>query len=127
MKTAPKNNRKEGKSRPSLLPFDLYIKYVCPAYEEGVIKYQRESWRDGFWTSDLFDACMRHLNSFFYKGEDFDPDAQDIKKHHLGAAIFCMTSILNTLETRPELDDRPCNKEVVLERSRIEQEGKGLD
>jgi len=108
VRTAPKNNLKEEKPRPSLLPMDVLIKWVCPAYEEGILKYKRESWRLGFKVSDLIDAAQRHINTFFYDQEDFDPDAEKlgIKKHHLSGAIFSLISILNTLDNRPELDDR---------------------
>lgn len=106
--TAPKNNVQEGKPRVSLLPMDILIKYVVPAYEEGVRKYHRESWRGGFHTSVLVDAALRHIVAFFWSGEDWDPDAAKvgIKKHHLAAAVFCLLSILHTLDARPELDDR---------------------
>jgi hypothetical protein len=106
--TAPKNNRKEGKPRMSLLPLDVLATHVTPAYEEGVLKYERESWRRGFYVSDLVDAAQRHITDFFYKGEDYDPDAAKlgVKKHHLAGAIFSLLSILHTLDTRPELDDR---------------------
>jgi len=106
--TAPKNNSKEGKARISLLPIDVLAKWVTPAYEEGVLKYERESWRNGFYTSVMVDAAERHIADFFYKGEDYDPDAAKlgVRKHHLAGAIFSLLSILHTLETRPELDDR---------------------
>ncbi len=106
MNTAPKNNIQEGKPRLSLLPLDLLEKYLVPAYEEGVIKYERESWRGGFHTSVLVDAALRHLTEFFWLNEDTDPDSPT-GKHHLAGVLFCCLSILNTLETRPELDDRP--------------------
>ena len=105
---APKNNAIEGKDRMSLIPMDVLRKYLTPAYEEGVIKYERESWRNGFQVTVMADAALRHLEAFFYRGEDFDPDAEKlgIKKHHLGGALFSILSILHTLDTRPELDDR---------------------
>ena len=106
MNTAPKNNIQEGKPRMSLLPLDLLEKYLVPAYEEGVWKYDRESWRGGFHTSVLIDAAMRHLNEFYWQGQDKDPDSPT-EKHPLAGVIFSCLSILNTLETRPELDDRP--------------------
>lgn len=102
---APKNNVQEGKPRPSLLPMDVLIKHLLPAYEEGVLKYERESWRQGFYVSTLFDAAQRHLNEFFYLGQDIDPGSST-KKHHLSCALFSILSILHTLDTRPELDDR---------------------
>jgi hypothetical protein len=108
VETAPKANA--GKVRPSLLPLDVLIKYVVPAYEEGVIKYERESWRQGFYVSDLIDAAQRHIEAFFWKGEDYDQEAWDqfkIKKHHLAGAIFSLLSILHTLDLGiAELDDR---------------------
>ena len=109
LKTAPKNNTKEGKPRASLIPWDILIEYLAPAYEEGIIKYVRESWREGFKVTDMYDALQRHLTAFFFDREDYDPDAAKlgVKKHHLAGAMFCILSILWTLKTRPELDDRP--------------------
>ena len=108
-KTAPKNNAKEGKPRASLIPWDILLEYLCPAYEEGIIKYVRESWREGFKVTDMYDALQRHLTAFFFDREDYDPDAAKlgVKKHHLAGAMFCILSILWTLKTHPELDDRP--------------------
>lgn len=109
IKTAPKDNAKEGKSRASLIPWDVLIEFLTPAYEEGVIKYVRESWRQGFKISVCMDAVQRHLKAFFYDHEDYDPDAAElgVKKHHLAGAMFYMMAMLWTLKTRPELDDRP--------------------
>lgn len=105
MKTAPKNNVAEGKPRVSLLPMDVLIRHLVPAYEEGVQKYARESWRDGFYVSVLIDAALRHIADFYYLGRDADPDSPT-GKHHLAGAIFSLLSVLHTLDTRPDLDDR---------------------
>lgn len=107
--TGPKNNAKEGKARPSLLPMDILVKYLCPAYEEGILKYKRESWREGFVISDMVDAALRHICEFYWSGKDFDEDAAKlgVKKHHLAGAIFSLLSILHSLEHYPDLDDRP--------------------
>jgi len=110
MVTAPKNNLKEGKPRMSMLPLDVLARHLCPAYEEGSKKgYPRESWRIGFFVSDMMDAAERHMTEFFYEGQDWDKDAEalGIKKHHLAGAIFSLICVLHTLDTRPELDDRP--------------------
>lgn len=111
LETAPKNNSKEGKPRVSLLPMDVLTEFLVPAYEEGCLKYDRESWRKGFQTSVLIDAAQRHMTDFFYLREDWDPDAVKlgVKKHHLAGAIFSLLSILWSLKTRPELDDRSKN------------------
>lgn len=105
---APKNIDQENKPKPSLLPMDLLIKYLCPAYMEGLKKYYRESWRLGFKTSDMYDATIRHLERYFYHKENWDPDAEKlgIKKHHLAGALFSILCLLDTFENHPELDDR---------------------
>ena len=111
MITAPKDNEKEGKPQPSLLPMDILIELVEPAYHEGLQKYFRESWRIGFKFSDMKDALDRHITAFYFYGEDYDEETLtkfNIKKHHLGAAIFCILSMYNSLKVNPdELDDRP--------------------
>ena len=89
---APKNHLQENKAQMSLLPLDLLGAILEPAYREGLIKYYRESWRKGFKTSVMMDAALRHLEIYFYKGENFDDEAVQlgIPKTHLGAALFCI-------------------------------------
>lgn len=108
LKTGPKNIDKENKPKPSLIPMDLLIKALEPAYREGLIKYYRESWRIGFPTSDMYDGLMRHISAYFYDKEDYDPDAAKlgIKKLHLGGALFCIICMIDTLYNHPELDNR---------------------
>jgi len=108
-KNAPKNNKKENKPDMSLLPLDLLTELLCPAYEVGIKKYWRDSWREGFKSTIMFAACLRHMTAFFFKGEDYDPDAlknQKIKVHHLGSAIFCLISMYDSWKNHPELDNR---------------------
>ena len=108
IKTAPKNNMSENKPRPSLLPMDILIETLCPGYEEGILKYYRESWRLGFPTSVMFDATIRHLNAYFYEKQDYDLDAEKlgIKKLHLGGVLFSVICMIDTLLNHPEMDDR---------------------
>lgn len=108
MKIAPKNITQENKQKPSLVPLDILLRYLEPAYREGLIKYYRESWRKGFLVSDMIDAAQRHIIEFFYEKNDYDADAAKlgIKKHHLAGAIFSLICILQTLEKHPQLDDR---------------------
>ncbi len=108
--TAPKNNVAESKPQVSLIPLDIIIPMLEPAYREGIIKYQRESWRMGFNATVMYDALMRHLNAWFFKGESVDPEPKEkynIDKHHLGASIFCLINLYMTEMNFPELDDRP--------------------
>jgi len=109
---APKNDKIDDKPMAHLIPFDVLIKYLTPAYQEGLIKYEPESWRMGFKVSKMFSATLRHLTDFFYLGEDYDPEALKlgIKKHHLAGALFSILSMLHTLETKTELDDRVPNR-----------------
>ena len=108
---APKNNVKEGKHRMSELPLDLLAEMLCPAYKEGSDgKYYRYSWRKGFLLSIMMDACLRHLDKFFNHNEIYDQQTLEeygIKKHHLGAAVFCIISMYNDWKNQPENDDRP--------------------
>jgi len=104
---APKNHEQEKKPQLSLIPMDL-MEYVARAYEEGLLKYYRDSWRNGFKTSTMIDAARRHISAFWDRREDFDPDAAKlgIEKHHIAGAIFSLLCILDTHENHPELDDR---------------------
>lgn len=106
--TAPKNHIQENKQMPTLIPMDILLRYLEPAYREGLKKYYRESWRLGFPVSVMIDAAMRHIIEFFYEKHDFDPDAEKhgIVKHHLAGAIFSLLCVLQTLEKHPHLDDR---------------------
>lgn len=110
-KTAPKNNAEEDKPQMSLIPYDLLREFLEPAYREGLIKYSRESWRGGFKISVMMDALLRHTTQFFFGLEDYDSDAEKlgVKKHHLGAALFCILCMCDTVKNHPELDDRGRN------------------
>ncbi len=115
-KMATKNIDLENKPKPSVIPIDLLIEVLEPAYREGLIKYSREDWRFGFKTTDMMDAALRHLSAYYYKGEDYDKEAEksNIKKHHLGAAIFCLICMYDTFAYHPEMDDRfSKNKETI--------------
>lgn len=106
VETAPKNNLAEKKPLPNLIPMDILMKYLEPAYQEGILKYSRESWRGGFKTSVCIDSARRHIYAFYYGGQDMDPDSLVDNKHHLAAAIFWLTCNLQSMDARPELDDR---------------------
>ncbi len=125
LKTAPKNAAQDGKPRVTLIPMDILMEYLIPAYEEGIIKYERESWRRGFPVSAMIDACKRHTDAFFYKKEDIDPDSST-NKHHLAGAIFSLISALHTLKYHPELDDRtdPATGESNFTTTILEMENK---
>ena len=93
----------------SLLPLDLLVPILEPAYREGVEKYERESWRKGFHVSKMFDATMRHLMAFYYNREFYDPDPLAMKygKCHLGGSVFSIINMFNTIQNGKGIDDRP--------------------
>ena len=106
-KTAPKET--DGKPRADLIPMDLLIKYLSPAYEYGIFKHHIHSWRKGFKTSDMIGACQRHLAKWAWLGEDFEDEALEranIKMHHIASSIFALLCVLDSIENHPELIDR---------------------
>lgn len=116
---APKNNEQEDKHDMSELPLDLLAELLCPAYKEGtVFKYYRNSWRLGFKLSVQMSALLRHISAFYYYREDYDQDTLkhfNHKKHHIGAAIFCLICMYNSLQIDPErFDDRPYRKIITV-------------
>ena len=94
----------------SELPLDLLAELLCPAYQEGTQhKYYRNSWRKGFKMSVMFAACLRHLTKFFFMRETYDQETlkkYGIKKHQLGAAMFCIIALYSDWKNHPENDDR---------------------
>lgn len=107
--TAPKNNKEEDKPQPSLIPLDVLMEVLEPAYRVGLKKYYRESWRKGFKATDMIDAALRHISKFANEGEDFDQE--DLKefgmeKHHIGGAIFSLICLYHSVTRYPELDNR---------------------
>jgi len=106
-----KNHLEEGKPQMSLLPLDLLTELLEPAFAEGLLKYERESWRKGFPASVMMNAALRHLSKFYYEREDYDKETKeryDIDKYHLGSVIFCCIAMYNSLEIDKErFDDRP--------------------
>lgn len=108
--TAPKNNTNEDKAQVSLIPLDLIVPMLEPAYREGLLKYGNETWRAGFESKVMYDALMRHLVAYFFKLESYDPETQEkfgFDKHHLGAAMFCLINLYATDMNFPALDNRP--------------------
>jgi hypothetical protein len=125
-KLAPKNAARDKKPRLSLIPMDVLNEFMPPAYEEGLIKYERESWRRGFKVTEMVDSARRHLDDFSHKGENYDPGAAElgIIKHHLAGTIFSCIAALHTLKYHPELDDRfnPANGDPLTDKSKTTED-----
>ena len=97
-----------GKPDPTLLPMDVLTKYLIPAYEEGLVHYYRDSWREGIPVSQTIAAALRHIEDFYWQRVDWDASAlkAGVVKHHLAGAIFSLLTALHTMEYHPQLDDR---------------------
>lgn len=84
-----------------LIPFEA-LEDVVPAYQVGVGKYGRNSWREGMPYSVCASALLRHFSKW-QRGEDHDPDGQ----HHVAAIAFYALAILQyERDGRTDLDDR---------------------
>ncbi len=68
----------------------------------GARKYAAHNWRKGLHTSRYYDALQRHLLAW-NDGEDVDPESGH---SHLYHAACCLMFLAETLEVRPDLDDR---------------------
>ncbi len=105
---APKNDGIEKKPDMSLLPMDL-LEEVAKAYEYGLAKYSRNSWRGGFEQHKNQAAALRHAADYWDKGELYDQDAFDrrgMKVMHPAMVIFNMLCIIDSIKNHPELDTR---------------------
>jgi hypothetical protein len=71
---------------------------------EGALKYGRHNYRAiGVRASVYYDACMRHLMSW-WEGEDIDPDSG---LSHITKALACLTVLRDAMWNNKWVDDRP--------------------
>jgi len=108
MAQGPKNDAEENKPDLSLLPMDL-LEEVAKAYEYGLTKYSRNSWREGFEQHRMQAAAMRHSADYWDKGELYDPDAMEkagMEVMHPAMVIFNMLCIIDSIKNHPEFDTR---------------------
>ena len=89
------------------LPFHLcpltFVAGVAMAFLEGCLKYGRSNFRAvGVRSSIYYDACMRHMNSWF-EGEDIDPESG---LNHLYKAGACIAVLVDAIECGKLNDDR---------------------
>ena len=89
------------KNRYDLLAYDSLDKIV-QVYTFGAKKYNDWNWAKGMKWGRVFGAIQRHLTAF-WQGEDLDPES---KLPHLSHAGWGILTLLNYMDTKPELDDR---------------------
>jgi len=73
------------------------------AFAHGAKKYGAFNYRGGLATTRTLAAAVRHIYQFL-DGENLDSESG---KSHLGHAMASIAMTLDTLEKRPDLDDRP--------------------
>lgn len=95
----------EGKLRMDLVPVSL-IKGVAEVFTEGAKKYDDRNWEKGFNYSVPYASLMRHLSSF-WGGEDLDKESN---LSHLKHAAANIAMLIEFIEKKPHLDDRPIDK-----------------
>lgn len=91
-----------GKVPLSLLPYAAILE-EAKVFNFGAKKYSRWNYLNGFETSRLMDACMRHLFAWHW-GEDIDPESG---LSHLAHARCCLGMLMQNLADGTATDDRP--------------------
>lgn len=110
------------KPRLSYIPPSALV-HLSKAMENGAKKYKAYNWRSNeVQTMIYIDAALRHLLSFL-DGEDF---ASDSGVHHLAHMMACGAIILDAIENKKIIDDRPPkgNTSEIIERFTNEKEKK---
>jgi len=105
------NNTKETNPKQALgsnkIPMHVFPNtatiYGALAMLEGMLKYGRSNYRKaGVKISIYYDACRRHLDSYF-EGEDTDPDSG---LPHLAKALACIAILIDATVNEKITDDR---------------------
>lgn len=79
-----------------------FLRRLAEVLTFGAKKYAAHNWRKGMATSRYYDALQRHLTAW-NDGEDLDPESG---LPHLAHAACCLMFLSETVEVRPDLDDR---------------------
>jgi hypothetical protein len=90
-----------GKEKFGLIPPGPLFE-VARVYTEGARKYASRNWEKGMDWSRVFDASMRHMWKF-WNGEEND---HEDGLPHLAHAAWGMLTLLQYVQSFPELDDR---------------------
>lgn len=101
--TNPKTRFGQSKPPLNLLPTPALL-HMAEALRDGSVKYGALNWRtDPVSASTYYAACLRHLTQWWDR-EDIDPVS---RVHHLGHAATNIAILLDALECKMLIDDRP--------------------
>lgn len=92
----------EGKLRWTLLDTTVFAD-VVRVLEYGAEKYGIDNWKKGFKWSTIINSTIRHLNAFWFKKEDNDPETNLSHMAHVACNVYFM---LWHIANKKELDDR---------------------
>ena len=91
-----------GKPRFDLLP-PIALEKISEVLTFGATKYSEWNWAEGFKHTDVIASLQRHINAYM-RGEDIDPETGLSHLAHAGCNIMFL---LDLVELRPDLDNRP--------------------
>ena len=91
----------ERKPRISNIPGKVLMS-VARVFDFGAKKYDRYNYRRGMEWSRYYDACVRHITSWF-DGGDFDDESG---LHHIDHAICCLIMLRANIIEDQGIDDR---------------------
>lgn len=91
-----------GKRHWHLLP-EFLLEGVVDVLMLGAKKYDAFNWAKGMPYSRVYNSARRHLTSWFWRKEDYDPES---KLHHLDHAIANLLFLRYYTIRYPEQDDR---------------------
>lgn len=94
--------RDTGKHQWHLLPLAI-LRGVVDVLMFGAKKYAPNNWRLGMPWSQVYNAAMRHLITFWEDRNDLDPET---KLHEIDHAICCLLFLRHYTLHFPHLDDR---------------------
>lgn len=100
-----------GKPRMDLIPPKPLL-VLGQVYAMGAKKYADRQWEQGMDWGRVYAALQRHLQ-YFWGGEDIDPESG---LPHLAHAAWNVITLLEYMETCPELDSRATARNDVPKR-----------
>lgn len=100
----------QKEARYSLIPPGP-LRELAVLYARGGIKYTDDNWKRGYSWSLSYDALRRHLDLWWSRAEDVDPE-MGVK--HLTNVAWHAFNLAWFTENRPEFDDRPGLDEVYI-------------
>lgn len=116
-----------GEKGSKLARFDLVpvgpLTKLAEHYGKGAEKYADRNWERGYDWSLSYAALMRHVTAF-WSGEDIDPENG---MPHMAAVAFHAFALLEFMETRVWLDDRPTSQQVTDENPEFLAAKEGTD